>query len=66
MQPHVWQKGITIYCNWQDVSICHVYPWPSDIKRVLAGMPTTLDGTHERLLADLSKHDAEEGLSILT
>jgi ankyrin repeat protein len=46
----------------EDIRICRR---PSDIKRVLAGLPTTLDETYERLLAEMSKHDAEKGLSIL-
>ena len=50
------------YCQMEDIRICRR---PSDIKRVLAGLPTTLDETYERLLAEMSKHDAEEGLSIL-
>lgn len=39
---------------------------PSGIKRVLAGLSTTLDETYERILAEMSNHDAEDGLSILT
>lgn len=50
------------FCQMEDIRICRR---PSDIKRVLAGLPTTLDETYERLLAEMSKHDAEEGLSIL-
>ncbi|KAK0644310.1 ankyrin repeat-containing domain protein [Cercophora newfieldiana] len=50
------------FCQMDELRTCRR---PSDIKRVLSGLPTTLDETYERLLAEISKCDAQEGMSIL-